>query len=196
MHSPVQWVVFCLSDTMRSETSPASLLTEVCSEVCVEPDLQSVTPDQLYGASANSQDGARLDVSANGVRGGRFQKTLFDVRVFNPLAPSNRNQAPAAVYRKHELEKKRAYQQRAYKRWNIPPSSPLFFQPQEVWVRSHHLLQAPAWHRCSPRNGTSIQHDPMLATVPPELLPPSLIHPSNQRCQILSGTRSEVTNGN
>ena len=90
----------------------ASLLTEVCSEVCVEPDLQPVTSDQLNGASANSQDGARLDVSANGVWGGIFQKTYFDVRVFNPLAPSNRNQAPASVYRKHELEKKRAYQQR------------------------------------------------------------------------------------
>ena len=66
----------------------ASLLTEVCSEVCVEPDLQPVTSDQLNGASANSQDGARLDVSANGVWGGRFQKTYFDVRVFNPLTPS------------------------------------------------------------------------------------------------------------
>ena len=46
--------------------------------------------------------------------GGRFQKTYFDVRVFNPLAPSNRNQSHvhAATYRKHELEKKRAYQQR------------------------------------------------------------------------------------
>ena len=53
-----------------------SLLTEVCSEVCVEPDLQSVTPDQLYGASANSQDGARLDVSANGVWGGSFRRPL------------------------------------------------------------------------------------------------------------------------
>ena len=48
----------------------ASLLTEVCSEVCVEPDLQPVTSDQLNGASANSQDSARLDVSANGVWGG------------------------------------------------------------------------------------------------------------------------------
>ena len=57
----------------------ASLLTEVCSEVCTEPDLQPVTPDQLDGASANSQDGARLDVSANGVWGCRFQKTYFDV---------------------------------------------------------------------------------------------------------------------
>ena len=65
----------------------ASLLTEVCTEVCVEPELQPATPDQLNGASANSRDGARLDVSANGVWGGRYQKTFFDVRVFNPLAP-------------------------------------------------------------------------------------------------------------
>ena len=70
-----------------------------------------MTSDQLNGASANSQDGARLDVSANGVWGGRFQKTYFDVRVFNLFAPSNRNQAPAALYRKHKLEKKQAYQQ-------------------------------------------------------------------------------------
>ena len=69
--------------------------------------------EQLNGASANSQDGARLDVSANGVWGSRFQKTYFDMRVvFNPLTPSNRNQALAAVYRKHELEKKQAHQQR------------------------------------------------------------------------------------
>ena len=39
--------------------------------------------------------------------GGRFQKTYFGI--FNPLAPCNRNQTPAAVYRK--LKKKRAYQQ-------------------------------------------------------------------------------------
>ena len=38
----------------------ASLLTEVCSEVCIEPELQPITPNQLTGASANSQDGARL----------------------------------------------------------------------------------------------------------------------------------------
>ena len=67
----------------------ASLLTEVCTEVCVEPDLQPVAPDQLNRATANTQDGARLDVSANGVWGRRYQKTYFDVRVFNPLAPSN-----------------------------------------------------------------------------------------------------------
>ena len=36
------------------------------------------------GASANKQDGARLDVSANGVWGGRHQKTYFDVRALAP----------------------------------------------------------------------------------------------------------------
>ena len=44
----------------------ATLLTEACHEVCVEPDLQPVAPGQLSGA-ANQRDGARLDVAANGV---------------------------------------------------------------------------------------------------------------------------------
>ena len=90
----------------------ANLLTEVCNDVCIEPDLQAVTTEHLTGATANSQDGARLDISANGVWGGRFEKTYFDVRVFNPHAPSNKNMVPSACYRKHEREKKRAYEQR------------------------------------------------------------------------------------
>ena len=44
--------------------------------------------------------------------GGRSEKTFFDVRVFNPHAPSNKSLAPPACYRKHEREKKRAYEQR------------------------------------------------------------------------------------
>ena len=83
----------------------------MCSDVRVEPDLQPVSPNQLDGASANSQDGGRLDLSANGVWGGRYEKTFFDVRVFNPIAPFNRNLTPAAAYRKHERGKKRTYEQ-------------------------------------------------------------------------------------
>ena len=33
----------------------------------------------------------RLDVAASGLWGGRRERTLMDVRVFNPFAPSNRN---------------------------------------------------------------------------------------------------------
>ena len=64
------------------------------------------------GASANTQDGARLDIAANGLWGGRTERTFFDVRVFNPHAPSNRQSNSSTCYRKHEKEKKRAYEHR------------------------------------------------------------------------------------
>ena len=50
----------------------ATLLTEVC-HVCIEPRLQPVTNEALMGASANHQDGARLDIAANGFCGGSFE---------------------------------------------------------------------------------------------------------------------------
>ena len=50
------------------------------------------------------------NISANGVWGGRLEKTYFDVRVFNPLAPSNKNTTLSACFKKHEREKKRAYE--------------------------------------------------------------------------------------
>ena len=61
------------------------------------------------GTSSYTQDGARLDIAANGFWGGRFERTFFDVQVFNAHAPSNRH---SHCYRKHELEKKRHYEQR------------------------------------------------------------------------------------
>ena len=63
----------------------ASLLTEVCNDVCIEPELQPMTGEVLNGSSSNTQDGARLDIAANGFWGGRFERTYFDVRVFNPM---------------------------------------------------------------------------------------------------------------
>ncbi len=90
----------------------ASLLTEVCHEVSIEPNLQPITGESFNGASAITQDGARLDVSMCGFWGGRHQKTFCDVRVFNPHAPSNRAPNMATTYRKHEREKKNTYEQR------------------------------------------------------------------------------------
>ena len=83
----------------------AHLLTEVCSNISTEPELQTVTGEVLRGATSNSQPGARLDVAANGFWGGRFQKTYLDVRVFNPFATSNYHSDLPACYRKHELIK-------------------------------------------------------------------------------------------
>ena len=44
--------------------------------------------------------------------GGRYERTYFDVSVFNPMAPSNRQQSLASTYKKHERIKIRAYEQR------------------------------------------------------------------------------------
>ena len=65
-----------------------NLLSEVCNDVCIEPDLQPVNGEQLAG---NVEDGTRLDIAANGFWGGRFECTYIDARVFNPHPPSNRH---------------------------------------------------------------------------------------------------------
>ena len=90
----------------------ASLLTEVCHNVSIEPDLQPLSSETFHLATAITDDGARLDIAADGFWGSSSQRTLFDVRVFNPLAPSNSHTSIQSCYRKHELAKKRAYSQR------------------------------------------------------------------------------------
>ena len=52
-----------------------------------------------------------MDVAATNFWSHNRQRTFFDVRVFNPLAPSN-NQSLPTCYKKHELEKRRRYDQR------------------------------------------------------------------------------------
>ena len=90
----------------------ASLLSKVCHSVAVEPTLQPINGELLNGASANVQDGARLDIVANGVWGGPFERSYFDVKVFNPLAHSNIQPQLSTTYRNHEKAKKRLYEQR------------------------------------------------------------------------------------
>ena len=90
----------------------ATLLTEVCHGVMTEPHLQSLSGESLSHHSTNTQDGARLDVAMYGFWGGRFEKAFIDVRIFNPSAQSNRHGPLSSVYRKHEQEKRREYDQR------------------------------------------------------------------------------------
>ena len=89
----------------------AKLLTEVCSGVGTEPSLQPISQETMRHKTANREDGARLDVVAENFWGDR-QRAFFDVRVFNPLAPSHRNNPPEKCYRVNEQQKKRAYDER------------------------------------------------------------------------------------
>ena len=74
--------------------------------------MQPLSGEILNGATSNIQDGARLDIAANGFWGGRYERTYFDIRVFNPLAPSHRQHSLPSCYRSQENLKKRAYEQR------------------------------------------------------------------------------------
>ena len=89
----------------------ANLMSEVCHNVCIEPTLQPITGEALSVTSAITEDGARLEIAASGFWGGRFERAFFDMRIFNPHAPSNR-QPLSTCYRKHKNIKKRAYEQR------------------------------------------------------------------------------------
>ena len=90
----------------------ADLMREVCHDVKVEPHLQPLSGEKLQHRTSISDDNARLDIKARGFWGGPFESAFFDVRVFNPIAPSNMKSSIESTFRKQENEKKRAYHQR------------------------------------------------------------------------------------
>jgi len=63
-------------------------------------------------ATANREDGARLDVVARDFGGQNRQHAFFDMRVFNPFAHSYSRFPLSRCYCVHEQEKRRAYDER------------------------------------------------------------------------------------
>ena len=85
-------------------------MREVTHDVATEPVLRPLPGEVLSDyRSACSDPEARLDIAASGFFGGRFERSFFDIRVFNPM-PSSRGRL-SAVYRRQELEKGRKYGQ-------------------------------------------------------------------------------------
>ena len=97
-------------DRVRDITT--QLLTEVCPNVAIEPTLQPLSGERFSLRSTNIEDEARLDIKAQDFWNKSRSSTFFDVRVFNPYAPSNNKSTAAACYRKHEMEKRRKYERR------------------------------------------------------------------------------------
>ena len=92
----------------------ATLLSEVASNVGVEPRLLPLSGEALPLRSANTDDQARLDIEAYGFWGSHHERAyaLFDVRVFNPFARSYGTSPIGTTYRRHERAKVREYEQR------------------------------------------------------------------------------------
>ncbi len=91
------------------------LLTEVCHNVSTEPHLQpldSELPPTSATTMASTADGARSDIAASGFWGGRFERTFFDVRIFDPNARSYLSSSIPSLYRRFERAKRNVYEQR------------------------------------------------------------------------------------
>ena len=96
-------------DEVRDLT--AQMLREVCQDVRVEPPLIQTNGRTFEHRSANTADDARVDVSARGFWT-RGQRAFMDVRIFNPMAQSNRDQDLLAAHKRNEQDKKREYDER------------------------------------------------------------------------------------
>ena len=57
---------FNLDNEIRDLTATLLTEVEVCHDISVEPGLQPISNEILTGATANTQDGVRLDIAANG----------------------------------------------------------------------------------------------------------------------------------
>ena len=93
----------------------ASTLSEVCVDVVKEPTLQPLLGETFQRRTTSRDPDACLDIRARGFWGSRPDCALFDVRIFNPLAQSNRSAFLASVYRRHKRAKQNMYEERVRK---------------------------------------------------------------------------------
>ena len=87
------------------------LTSKVCKNVESEPRLQPLDNEQFCHRTAITSPEARLDIKA----GGFWQRgvtAFFDVRITHVNSKCNQNKPTIAIFKEHENEKKRKYQQR------------------------------------------------------------------------------------
>ena len=79
-------------------------MSDVGHNVGLEPILQPITSERLHHSTANTEDGGRVDIKALG-----FSE---DDNVHFLCAHTYHSLPPSTCYRRHEQEKKGAYDQR------------------------------------------------------------------------------------
>ena len=91
----------------------AALLCEVGTCVKVEPNLQPITDSEevFDRRSPNVKENSRLDVKCKGFWNA-MQDTLFEVRMFNPLASSYCNNTIPVLFKANERTKRSYYEHR------------------------------------------------------------------------------------
>ncbi len=81
-----------------------------CTDVKLEPHLLPIDAN-LYPQATNTQDEARLDISARGIFG-TYERSFFDTRVTHPNCLSNVFKPLDTIFKDHEHQKRNEYEQR------------------------------------------------------------------------------------
>ena len=89
----------------------ANLMKDVCFDVELEPKLQPLEGESFDNKTTTTEDEAKLDIKANGLWETRFNRTFFDVKIFNPHAKSCPRTIKEA-YKLHEAQNRLKYEQR------------------------------------------------------------------------------------
>ena len=95
----------CKDPTLLPYPTAATLLNEICIDVQIQPQLQSLAGEYFDAKTANRHEDTPLDISA---RGFWFsgQKALFGIRVFNPIASRYRNTPQQMLHHKWKRKEK------------------------------------------------------------------------------------------
>ena len=115
-----------------------SLLAKVCKNVEIEPHLLPLDNERFTLRSANTSPEAWLDMKADGfwLRGAT---AFFDVRVTHVNSNCNQGQPTQTIFKEHENEKKRKYQQRVLD-VEMAAFTPLFLGQMVEWELSFRCL--------------------------------------------------------
>ena len=102
---------FIINRHNEIRNTTAEFLSEICSDVAIEPLLQPLNGEKFERKSTLTTNEARVDVTARSfwIKG---QMAYSDVRIFNPLAKCHRNLSLQAAHKNNENEKKRKYNDR------------------------------------------------------------------------------------
>ena len=112
-----------------------SLISKVCTNVEVEPQLQPLDNARFNLRSAVTSPEARLDFKAEGFWS-RGVTAFFDFRVTHVNSKCNQGKGTSTIFKEQEGEKKREYKQRVLDqgwtlKWDL--SLPLFLEPTVGW---------------------------------------------------------------
>ena len=117
------------------------LLDKVCVDVESEPHLSTLSGESFPLRSANKEDEARLDMKALGFWR-RGKTAFFDVRVTHVNSLTNSNRPTKAIFREHEMAKKREYMDRVLQVEHASFTPLIFGSNGGMGEECHHFISA------------------------------------------------------